>query len=212
MTGWVHAFLATGDTTFKDYAMLRTTDIVNPARPKNHAAKMFMTQGSHPLTGYPTPNRFYMPWQHGPVILGYLAGNKFFGSALCLQIAEDVPTAVEYAWVTNVNDPKFGFVANGLRYYVPTQYQGAPIPANFWDNTPGIGIKFGDSPLGGAHGFLVGALHALAARTQDVAVQAKALKYANILLGPVNNNKRWYKWNFNVEQAFLSGGGGGGGG
>ena len=95
-------------------------------------------------------------------------------------------------------------VKNGLRYYVPTRYNGTWIPADYWDNTPGIGIKWGDSPLGGAHIFLPGGLHLLAQRTSNATLQQKALFYGNKILGQLNDHKRWSKWNFTIEESLVN--------
>jgi hypothetical protein len=205
MVGFVQCYLATSDSSLKDYAILRIDNIIRPAQ-RSHPSRCFMTQSTNSLTGYPEPHRFYMPWQHGPVVYGYLGALEFFEHQPCLQIIEDVVSAVEYAWVQNFNDPVFGFVANGLRYYVPTQYNGASVPASIWDKTPGIGVKWGCAPLSGAHAFLVSALHLVAEVTKDPNLQSKAIFYANTILGPLNQNKRWYKWNVAVDETFLPSG------
>lgn len=203
MTGFVHVYLATGDDSIKSYALRRIDEIIDVQRANWHASKTLVMQGSHPLTGYPNPHKFFMPWQHGPVLYGFLAAHRFFGSSTALDIAKDVVPMIDYSWVTNVNDPTFGFVANGLRYYVPTEYQGQPIPADYWDNTPGIGIKWGDSPLGGAHTFLVSGLFLLADRMSDPALIQRAVFYGSTIMGPLNAGARWTKWNLLVVEGLV---------
>jgi hypothetical protein len=200
MQGFVQAYLATGDPAIKDYALRRIHDIVDPQRSAWHASQVLAIQGSHALTGFPSPHQFFMPWQHAAVIYGFLAAHEFFEDATSLAIAEAVATTVEYSWVTNYQDPVYGFVANGLRYYTPIWFNNAWIPANYWDNTPGIGVRWGSSPLGGAHVFLTGALHRLAQTTANAAVRQKALYYGNIILGPLDDQKRWYRWNVTVHE------------
>ena len=200
MTGFVHAYLATADESIKDYALLRIRDVIEGQRSGWHESKALVMQDSHPLTGFPTEHKFYMPWQHAPVIYGFLAAHRFFGDATSLQIAEDTVEAVRYAWVTNYNDPVFGLVRNGLRYYVPTWHNNQWVPANFFDSSHGIKWGGGGSPLGGAHTFLTGALFTLADRSPDPAIQNGALFYANHLLQTWGDDDRWTKWTFTVRE------------
>ena len=103
-------------------------------------------------------------------------------------------TTVEYSWVTNYTSPQFGFVSQGLRYYVPVEHNGTPIAPGYWDSL-GQGAKFGDSPLGGAHSFLIAGLFILADETDDATVRAKALQFGQLLRGSaLDGNDRWNKW------------------
>ncbi|PIE22316.1 MAG: hypothetical protein CSA62_12950 [Planctomycetota bacterium] len=162
MQALVKCFVATGDVRYKNHAMARLRTVIEPRRKKAHASKALMFQGSHSATGYPKPHMFFMPWQHAAVIYGYMAAYRYFGDNLARQIAHDVLDTVRYSWVYNYTDPKFGFVPKGLRYYTPAEYKGKPVPANFWDKDPKIGVRWGDSPLGGAHSFLVAAMDVMA--------------------------------------------------
>jgi hypothetical protein len=203
MVGFVQSYLATQDEAMRAYAQRRIRDTVDWWREKLHPSRMLTYQENYPGTGFPGDHKFYMPWQHGSVLYGFLAAHKFFGDATAMQIAEDVVPAVEYAWVTNFQDPRFGFVANGLRYYCPTEHNGVPVPANHFDNVPGVGVKWGDSPLGGAHTFLTSGLFLLADRTENDVLRAKALHYGKILLGPLDDGARWYKWNLLVVEDLI---------
>lgn len=203
MQGFAQAYQVTQDPAMKDYAMRRAAEIVDVERNKTHPSKAMTFQGNYSGTYFPMPHTFYMPWQHGAVLYGYLGAYKAFEDPLMLQIAEDVVDAVEYAWVSNFNDPVRGFVAQGLRYYVPITYNGNPIPASFWDNTPGIGIRWGDSPLGGAHTFLIGGLAMLSQMGSTATVRSKAQLYGGYLLGTVNDLSRWDKWVYCVPASMV---------
>lgn len=197
MQGFAQVYLATGDASIKDYALRRVHEIVDVQRLKNHASKAIVAQGDYAGTGYPTPHQFFMPWQHGAVLYGYLGAYRFFEDPLMLAICEDVVTTVEYSWVTNFQDQNFGRVADGLRYYVPYSYNGVLIPPNYWDNPP-TSAKFGDSPLGGAHTFLIGGLYTLAEWSGSSSVRQRALRYAEKLWPAADNTSRWDKWHFGV--------------
>ena len=201
MVSFAQVYLATGDQSVKDYALMRINQVIEPQRGQWHESKCFMMQNSHALTGFPYEHRFYMPWQHGPVLYGFLATAKFFEDPTSLKIAEDVIPMVDYAWVTNFNHPWFGFVAEGVRYYVPTWYEGNWVQADHFDAT--VGIKLGSGPVGGAAGFLTGGFYLLAERTQDVDIQRRAITYGNKFLGPLNNGKRWYKWNTVIPEYLI---------
>ena len=134
-----------------------------------------------------------MPWQHGAVLYGYLAGWKFFGDPLYLRIGEGAAQCVDHAWVRNWQDPLLGLVADGLRYYVPVEYQGAPVAPDVFDQT--VGVRWGDSPLGGAHSELLGGLLLLARTSQDATVRARGEEYGTLLLRlPIDDENRWDKW------------------
>jgi hypothetical protein len=108
--------------------------------------------------------------------------------------------------VTNVQDKKFGLVANGLRYLVPVEFDHKPVLADHYDADPLYGIKWGDSPLGGAHTFLTSALFLLAEASPSSALKTRALHYGNILLGPGHKTSsawRWEKWTYLIPPALL---------
>jgi hypothetical protein len=206
MAGFVQTYLATGDAAIKSYALRRIHEVTDPQRMSSHPSKCFTAQGNYAGTRFPGNHKFYMPWQHGAVLYGYLAAHRFFEDEASLRICEDVVTAVEYAWVTNYRDPVNGqIIPEGLRYYCPIEYEGVPIPPDYWDQDPTIGARWGDSPLGGAHIFLIGGLHMLALWTERSDVRDKALYYGGKLLGslPPDSAARWSKWRFVIPQDWL---------
>ncbi|MCA8949604.1 MAG: hypothetical protein KDE27_08885, partial [Planctomycetes bacterium] len=196
MQGFAQVYQTTQEPAIKYYAMRRVNEIIDVERQKNHACRALAFQSNYAGTYFPLDHQFFMPWQHGAVLYGFLGAYKSFDEPILLTIAEDVVTMLNYSWVTNYNDPHFGHVAQGLRYYVPISHNGTPIPANYWDNTPGIGIRWGDSPLGGAHTFLTGSLFHLAALTNSNAVRTSALNYGGHLLGTLTSDGRWNKWDY----------------
>jgi hypothetical protein len=202
MQGFVQVYQATGDQALKDFAIRRLREVVDPGRMQNHASKALVFQGNYVGTGFPLNHRFYMPWQHGALFYGYLAAAYYLQEPLFLQICEETLTCVEYAWVTNYQDPARGFVPNGIRYYVPVEFNGAPIPPHFWDADPQIGVRWGDSPLGGAHTFLIGGLHLLADWARDGGTRARALQRAQIMVPAVDDNARWSKWVYCIPPHF----------
>lgn len=202
LQGFAQVYQATQDAAIKAYAMRRVTEIIDTSREKTHASRAMMFQGNYPGTYFPLNHEFFMPWQHGALLYGLLGAYKSFHEPLLMDIAEDVVACVEYSWVTNYNDAHFGFIANGLRYYVPVKYNGTPIPANYWDNTAGVGPRWGDSPLGGAHTFLTGGLHHLAVMGRTSTVRTKALHYGQILLGTMASGDRWNKWNYCLPKPY----------
>jgi len=194
MQGFAQIYQATQDESLKDYAMRRVNEIIDVQRHKEHPSKAMLFQGNYPNTQYPLNHEFFMPWQHGAVLYGFLGAYEAFGEPKLLEIAEDVVDTVEYSWVTNVpNHPVFGFVPEGLRYYVPATHNSVPVAADYWDGLS-VGQHLGDSPLGGAHSFLIGGLHILADYTSDQDVRNRALYYGGLLKGNVNANDRWNKW------------------
>lgn len=195
MQGFVQVYQVTRDESLRSYAMRRVNEIVEVQRHHEHPAKPMSYVGNYPASTYPYNHEFFLPWQHGGVLYGYLAAYKYWQEPVLLHICEDVAQCVDYSWVVNATHPTFGFVPQGLRYYVPATYNSTPIPANYWDSLP-IGIHFGDSPLGGAHTFLIGGLYHLADMTNDSATRTRALHYADILLGNLTANSRWNKWYF----------------
>src|SRR5262249_13216254 len=133
MQGLVQAFVATGDLRFRDFALDRLHDIIDRDRPHGHPSGALRIEGTEPRTGFPSPHRYYMPWQHGGVLYGYLAAWKFFGDPLYLRICESAAQCVDYAWVSNWQDPQLGFVADGLRYYAPVEYANVPVLPSYFD-------------------------------------------------------------------------------
>lgn len=202
MQGLVQAFLATDDIRFRDAALDRLHDIVDRDRSKNHPSRAVKINGTDPRTGWPEPHAFYMPWQHGPILFGYLAGWKFFGDELYLTVCDDVTRCVEYGWVQNVQQAPFGFVPDGLRFYVPTEHDNQPVPPSHFDAA--FGINFGDEPLGGANSFLLAGLLMHARTSNDAAARARALQYGELLLqAPVTEARRWNKWFYCVPAEWL---------
>lgn len=198
MQGLVQAFVATGDIRFRDFALDRLHDIVDRDRPIGHVSGALKIEDGDARTGFPQPHRHYMPWQHGAVLHGYLAGWKFFGDPLYLRICEGVAQCVEHAWVRNWQDPRWGPVSNGLRYYVPVEFDNAPVLPSVFDNT--VGVVWGDSPLGGAHSMLLGLL-LLGRTSDDPLTRARAEEYGDLLLRrPIDDDDRWNKW-FSVVPA-----------
>ena len=195
MQGFAQAYQATRDTSLKHYAMRRVNEIVELQRKKNHASRAMAFETNYPSTLYPFNHEFFMPWQHGAVLYGYLGAYLCFEEPLLLQIAADVATTVDYSWVTNVQTTQFGLVEQGLRYYVPASYNSVPVPANHWDAPP-IGIHWGGGPLIGAHTFLAGGLHHLAALTTDDGIRERALHYGGYLLGAKTDDERWNAWKY----------------
>ncbi len=199
MQGFVQCYLATGDENLKTYALRRVHENVDVQRHKDHPSKAMGFQENYGGTTWPMNHEFFMAWQHGAVLYGYLGAYRHWTDPKLLEICEDVVTTVEYSWVTNWQDQMFGFVTNGLRYYTAASYNGTPVPANYWDVSNGI--RFGDSPLGGAHVFLVGGLMLLSDMSGNPTVRNKALLYGNMLRqGPLNAS-RWDKWFYVLPEA-----------
>lgn len=203
MQGFVQVALATGDPSIEDFAMRRVREIVDPQRNSGHASRAMVFHSNYPGTRFPLNHRFYMPWQHGGLLYGYLGAYRFWQDPLLMRICEDVITCVEYARVTNYNDPQRGLVAQGLRYYVPVEYNGTPIPPDYWDTTAGIGVRWGDSPLGGAHIFLTGGLYLLSDWASTPALRQRARDLAIMMLPRIDNNARWSKWTYCVPERLV---------
>ncbi len=202
MQGFAQIYQATQDASLKAYAMRRVNEIVNVERMASHASKALAFQANYAGTYFPMSHQFYMPWQHGALLYGYLGAYRSFNEPILLDIAEDVVEAVQYAWVNNYQDPARGLVASGLRYYVPISYNGTPVAANYWDTVGGIGVRWGDSSLGGAHTFLTGGLHHLAEMGRTNSVRSRALNYGAQLLGTMNAAGRWDKWSFCLPKQY----------
>jgi hypothetical protein len=205
MQAFTQAYVATRDETFRLYATRRVNEIVNPrrfaaTRPEIGALS---TQGNYAGTRFPGNHRFYMPWQHGAVLYGFLGAYVHFRDPAFLVACNDVPQAVEHAWVRNFNDPNFGFVENGIRYYCPIESEGNPIPPSYWDNTPGVGVRWGTSPLGGASVMLIGGLYRLAQLAETPEDRIFALQKARDLSDRVEDPWRWEKWRFVLPEELL---------
>ena len=201
MQSFVQVFLATGDLRYRDAALDRMHDIVDRDRMSTGLYRAVQVSGSDRRTTWPEPHSFYMPWQHGVVLFGYLGAWKFFGDPLARTICEDVTYGVDRGWVSNVQDPTHGFVANGLRYYVPLSYLGQPVTPDAFDATHGV--KFGDDPLRGAHSILAAGLLMVASVSDDPERRSRALLRGQLLLpSPLSDEDRWGKWYYCVPAAW----------
>jgi hypothetical protein len=197
MQSFVQCWLATGDDRLKNAAIHRLRNLIHPSRRVDHPSRALVFLETHSATWYPAPHEFFMPWQQAPVAFGYLAAARFFQDPLFAAVAYDTVAAVAYSWVKDYQDPKFGLVRSGLRYYTPVSYNHQPVPADFWDQTPGIGARWGDSPLGGAHAFLIGAMDLIREQSPDVLQRAAAAAIREELHEPLRRGGdgwRWYKW------------------
>lgn len=200
MQSFAQIYQATGDANLRNYALRRVHEIIDVQRGKNHPSKALAFQTNYPGTAWPMDHEFYMPWQHGALLYGYLGAYRMFQDPLLLQICEDSVSAVDYAWVCNYQDPRLGLVEDGLRYYVITKYQGQPVPQNYFDRT--VPLRWGDAPLGGAHTFLIGGMFQLADWSANPTVRAHAAYYGQHLQPVLTENLRWNKWNFIAPPRF----------
>lgn len=205
--GWmlasaIQVWLATGEERLRAHFLDRIRRIVEVHRRKEHPSKAICFQQDYPGTCFPNPHKFYMPWQHGSVLIGYCAAAKFWKESLALTIAEDVVPAIEYAWVANKQDPKYGLVENGVRFHVPIEYQGTPVAADFFDSWKDIGVRWGDSPLGGAHSFLIAGFFYLSDMTSNRSISDRAANMGTILLRAQMGSPewRWEKWSATVPE------------
>ena len=200
--GWmahslVQVWLATGDERYARFLRHRIREILVPAIRRDEPWRTPFIQADYPGTGYPENHRFYMPWQHGPLILGMLAAWRYLGEKEALELCAAAARAVDYARVRGVEHPRFGRVDEGLRYYVPVAAGGRPVAADAFDDKPGI--QFGDSPLGGAHTFLALPLWLLAREeaadeeTRRIAREVGGLLHRAHRRSPEG---RWNKWTF----------------
>ena len=202
MQGFAQVYQATHDTSIKDYALRRVNEIVAVERRRDHPSRALTFQANDPATQYPMENEVFMPWQHGAVLYGYLGAYRAFDESMLLNIAEDVATTVEYAWVSSMNHPNMGWIENGLRYHVPVSHGGMPVPANYWDHLAS-GASLGSSPLGGAHELLVGGLHLLADNTSEPDVRSKALHYGQMIKDAAPHSARWSKWLYCTPSTYM---------
>ncbi len=204
MVGFVQCYLATRDDALKQYALRRIEEINAPQRRSAHPSKAFFFQPTYGGTGYGPDHKFIYSYQCAPVVYGMLAAHRFFESEMALTFAEEAITTLEYSWVRNVQDPKFGFVANGIRYMNPVEVNGVPVPPDHFDNVSGVGIKWGDSPLGGAHTFHISAMHLLYERARSDTTAARALTIGRTLVGgEFNDFWRWNKWCLVVNEELV---------
>jgi hypothetical protein len=204
MVGFVQCWLATRDDSIKQYALRRIQEVNAPQRMSAHASKAFYFQPTYAGTGYGPDHKFIYSYQCAAVVYGMLAAHRFFESDLALTFAEETVTTLEYAWVKNYNDPQFGFVANGFRYMVPVEVNGQPVPADHFDKVAGVGVKWGDSPLGGAHTFHISAMHLLYERARSDALAVRALAIGRTITGGrFDDNARWNKWCLAVNEELV---------
>ena len=201
MHGLVQAFQATGDMRFRDFALNRLHAVVDPSQPQ-HASGALTFTGTSSSTGFPTPHEFYMPWQHGAVMYGYLAAWKFFGEERLLQACEDASRSVEYGWVTGYEDPLLGLIPNGIRFYVPVGYNGDPVLADAFDSQ--VGVIWGGPPLGGRNRMLLGGLMLLADTTGVAAVRQRTIVYGTLLESPpYSEDELWSRWHYVVPEHWV---------
>lgn len=200
--GWmahslVQVWLATGDERIKEFLSHRIREILVPAIQRDRPWRTPFIQRDYPGTGFPPDHRFYMPWQHGPLILGMLAAWRYLGEPAGLELCAAAMQAVEHARVREVRDPRFGHVAEGLRFHVPVAVGGKQVAPDVFDADPAIGIRFGDSPLGGAHAFLTLPLWLLA-REEAAAPECRRLAagFGGLLLEAHRRppGGAWDKW------------------
>jgi hypothetical protein len=197
LQGFVQAWLATGDLRFRNAALDRLHGIVDRDRERYSPARTVSVETDANRPGWPGPLEYAMPWQHGALSYGLLATWKHFGDPFALELASTIPEIVRHAWVRNVSTAQYGFVGEGLRYYVPITVGGTPVPADHFDAA--YGIRFGDSPLRGAHVTLIGGLLMLADVAPAAADRAIAREYGELLLdAPLDDSDRWDKWFFAV--------------
>jgi hypothetical protein len=212
--GMVQSSQATGDAGLKTYYMQRITQIIDVDNHFADPGEAMAWQANHPATTFPIPpegtHEFYMAWQHGAVLFGFLGAYIHWGDAILLEIAEHVATTVEHSWVTNVTQAPFGFIANGIRHYTPTMHDGSPVAANYFDATHGI--RFGDSPLPGSSSICIAGLLHLSNHSANPTIVAKAVTYGELLRGPVESMDRGDVWNYCIPASYGEGGGGGGSG
>ena len=202
--GWVaqslvQVWLATGDDRYKDFLCRRIQEILVPCVHKDRPWRTPFLQSNYAGTGFPMPHKFYMPWQHGPLILGMLAAWRYFGEKGALDLCRAALRAVDYARLRNVRLPGGRLVREGIRYYVPVEVKGKPVPAGVFDKDPSIGIKLASSPLGGPNEFLTLPLY-LAAREPALDPESRriARDLGNLLLQAhrMGGEGQWNKWTF----------------
>jgi len=204
MQAFAQVYQATQDEAMKQYALRRVHEVIEVGRHHEHPSKAMYFQSNYSGSLFPFDHKFLYVYQGGAVLYGYLGAYKAFGDPTLLAIAEDVVPALDYALVTNHNDPVLGYVAAGLRYYTPVEHNGQLVPANYWDNTAGIGVRFGSTALGGPNTFLIGGLYHLAQLTDDPAVAQRAEYFGDLICGTLDDDARWNKWDYCMPAAFAA--------
>jgi len=223
---WTQAYSITRDQSFRDYAMLRLNHMLSSTNVNynvtgNHldapgSAITWSTGNdirvSPPCTGdvnswvaggNKADLRFFLPWQHGHTLIGYLGAYKHFepsagtyGTSGLLNVCEKAPYMVEYSWIENEYDACLSAtVTNGLRYYVFTygpsgnnQPYAYIAPSDVdWihggSDQNAKAVLYGDGPLGGAHTFLPTGLYRLKELSTNTDVINKADYYADLIRG-----------------------------
>jgi hypothetical protein len=213
MQALVQCYLATQDESLKTHASNRLTQVVEVERKKDRGTPVAV-QGDGVAGGiaWPTPFEFYMPWQHGAILYGYLGAHRHFGDEGYLTVAESVPNAVEYAWLSGVTDPnQWGLISNGIRYYQGWTQNGAAVAADYFDQ---YYIRIGEGPLAGSQEFLIGGLLHLSEITNNSSISENASLYGRLILqGEWNNSElptnaisedeRWYVWKYLIPDSFI---------
>lgn len=199
--GWpaaavVKLWFATGEDRFIQHLQRRIRDVIEPKRKKDHPSRAISFARQHPLTKFPTPNTFMLPWQHAAIIYGYLPLWTYWGDKTARKIAHDVLHTIEYSWVFNYRDPRLGLLPDAMRFYTPITYNGKPVAPDIWDSNPNIGLRYGNLPLGGAHTHFVAALDLLAEDTTN-AVELSKMSYVRKRLQhdrPNSDRWRYSRW------------------
>lgn len=198
MQAFVQVYQATQDENIKTYALERIRRVVRTGR--NHGSRALGIQWNYPGTGFGgSSHSFYMPWQHGAVLYGFIAAHEFFDDPMPLEIAEDVLTTIRYAWVSDFPDPTIGYVEHGIRYYCPVSFNGEEVPAGFFDFS--IGVRWASRALGGTTVMLLGGLHLLADYSETPLARQEALWYARAIGGTqLSDGNRWNKWMYVIPE------------
>lgn len=200
--GLVQCWLATGDTRYRSFLIDRFEGIVERDRLRGHPSGAVDVVRDDVRTGFPLPHTYYMPWQHGALLYGYLAAYKFFGDARFLRLCEDAAPCVAHAWVRNVVLPGQGLVPDALRYYCPASYQGNVTAPDVFDGS--VGVLYGDGPLTGVHSMLLGGMLHLAEVATTESVRQQGAQYGSLLLNlPIDDRDRWDKWFAVAPAAFV---------
>ncbi|MEO0480390.1 MAG: VCBS repeat-containing protein [Planctomycetota bacterium] len=201
MAGFVQAYLATGDERLKDFAFARIDEIIEPQRWKG-SVPVIREQRPDPRSGFGADVTFYPPWEHGSVMVGFLAAHHFFGSQKALAIAEDVTKVIDYAWVRDYTEPDTGtFIPHAVRYWCPLRQNGEWLPASVFDYTQGAYIP--SHPLGSVNQMLVAGLFHLERFSKDADVLALARFQRRHLLPAMTDTNRWNKWFVAVPESLV---------
>lgn len=230
---WAQAYEVSRDESFRDYAIDRaehvqvegrTTDSHKPAITwENHTGDLTVDWREFQYLGaifpFPGPGKFYIPWQHAHILHGCLgAYNSFEASAnpsALLSNSEIAIDAIQNAWVSAYVDSYWGYVPDGVRYYVFTEGPSAfgassqlldPSAYDFC-GPGGNGVLFSLDPSPNPGGtsyaglqstttFLPGPLRHLKNYTQDASYAARADVFADKIIwyGSISDNDRWNTW------------------